>query len=113
MAYIAVEGTITRTFFDGKGFEVAEPPFITKDGKEIVSRYTLWFAEPQSFVVGDQGHFSGTLSTKIDSYTNKDGEQKQVVVVAINNTKAKTVATAPAPKERDLDDEAKYGSMPF
>ena len=117
MAFISIEGEITRSFFQDKGFEVTET-YNTKDG-ERKNRYTLWFNEPQQLQVGDTGVFSGTLSTKIDSYTNKDGEQKQVVVVSVNNAKWKVAAksapvAAPAPaRDIDQDDFIKYGSMPF
>jgi hypothetical protein len=118
MAFISIEGTITRSFFENKGFEVTEPAFTTKDGKEIANRYTLWFNEPQDLAVGDQGVFSGVHSSKIDTYTNKEGELKTIVVISVNNAKAKTVAKSPEQagvtpaREIDEDDVRKYG-LPF
>ena len=114
MAFISVDGTITRSFYENKGFEVTET-YTTKDGETRSNRYTVWFTQAQNLNVGDEGKFSGTLSTKIDAYTNKDGEAKTAVVVAINNATAKIAlpAGAPASKPVDEDDLAKYGTMPF
>lgn len=94
MAIIEVTGTITRAgFFGGKGFEVTEF-YASKDGEQRQRKYTAWFENAEDLNVGDEGTFTGQLSTKIDKWTNPDGSPKldregnpgQSIVVAINGT---------------------------
>jgi hypothetical protein len=110
MASITVNGTVTRLFFADKGVEISEY-YKSKTGETKSRKYTAWFTEPVGFPVGSSGTFSGTLTTKVDSYVSKmDGETKYVAVVAINDAKfiGSTGTAATMPEVNVSDDE-----MPF
>ena len=87
MAYAEVTGTITRTFFNGKGAEVTEV-FEKHDGSEGKSRYSLWFKEPHGLNEGDSGKWRGALSVKVDEWTDQQGEVRHSAKVSLNGAKA-------------------------
>lgn len=90
MAFITVEATVERVFFDGKGVALVEE-YQTKDGETRSNRFTAWFTEAPGLEVGSVGVFSGTHSAKVEEYESKvDGSMKQVVAVSINNAKVKS-----------------------
>ena len=91
MAFVTVEATVERVFFDGKGIGLTET-YTTKDGETRTNRFTAWFDEAPGLTENVTGVFSGILSTKIDEYTTKDGEQKTVVAVSLNKAKVKVGA---------------------
>ena len=103
MSFIEIAGTVTRTFYNGKGAEVIET-FERKDGSEGKSRYALWFKEPHNLNEGDTGKWRGTFSVTVDEW-EKEGETRHTAKVSLNGAKAigdraaKTAApvTHPAP----------------
>ena len=78
--------------------------------------WTVWFQQPiQTIETGDWVELKGELSTKLETY-EKDGEEKTAVGHTINHPVILQHKAKEAPveaKPRDLDDEAKYGGMPF
>ena len=97
MAYATVEGTITRTFFNGKGAEVTET-FKKQDGSEGKSRYSLWFQQPHGLSEGDSGKWSGALSVKVDQCEGNDGNTRQTAKLSLNQARAATDAPQTAPR---------------
>lgn len=99
MAYVIAEGTVQRTFFEGKGLAFKES-FTKRDGTEGASYYTAFFQEPHGLAEGDSATFKGNISVSLRSY-EKDGETRYSADATINNTKAEDVvyATESAPVE--------------
>ena len=87
MAFAEVTGTITRTFFSGMGVEVTEV-FEKHDGSEGKSRYSLWFKEPHGLNEGDSGKWRGSLSVKVDEWTDQQGEVRHSAKVSLNGAKS-------------------------
>lgn len=88
-----------------------------KDGNkfERKRKWTVWFDQQTPIENGDWVELKGELTTKLETY-EKDGETKTAVGHTINEPvilQHKPKIDTPAPKVRDLDDEAKYGGMPF
>lgn len=88
MAFITVEATVERVFFEGKGIALAEE-YVTKAGDSIINRYTAWFQDAPGLQVGTVGVFSGTHSVKIEEFEGNDGQTKRKAAVSINNAKFK------------------------
>jgi len=84
MAEVSIKGTVDRVFFDNKGFNVVEK-FKTKTGEERSRRFTAWFTSPQTISAGDFVSIKGLLDSKIAEFTGKDGLQKQIVELSVNN----------------------------
>lgn len=101
MAYVIVEGTVTRTFYDGKGAAIKET-FAKRDGTEGAAYYSAFFTEPHGLNEGDSGVFKGNISVSLRSY-EKDNETKFSADATINNTKVEDVVyaeeTSAAPAE--------------
>jgi len=83
MAFTEVTGTVTRTFYNGKGAEVTEI-FQKNDGTEGKSRYSLWFKEPHNLNEGDTGKWRGALSVKVDEWVDKEGQTRHSAKVSLN-----------------------------
>ena len=101
MAFSEVTGTVTRTFYNGKGAEVVET-FKKNDGSEGKSRYSLWFKEPHGLSEGDAGSWRGALSVAVDEWTDKEGGTRHSAKVSLNGAKPtgdarKTATAQPAP----------------
>jgi len=85
MAFAIVNGTVQRTFFDGKGASVKET-FTKRDGTEGASYYTAFFDAPHGLSDGDTGKFSGLLSAKVSSY-EKEGETRHSADIVLNSAR--------------------------
>lgn len=118
MAFAEVSGTVTRTFFNGKGAEVIET-FTKKDGSEGKSRYSLWFAAEHGLSEGDSGKWRGSLSVAVDQW-EKDGETRHTAKVSINGAKplgdraASTTGTASvgAPARQNAPGDEPWAAAP-
>ena len=86
MALAYVNGSVNRVFFNGKGASVVET-FQKRDGTEGKSYYTAFFDEPHGLDEGATGKFSGLLSVKGKSYTNKDGDEVNGFDVVLNSAR--------------------------
>ena len=87
MAFAEIEGTVTRTFFNGKGAEVTET-FEKNDGSEGKSRFALWFKEPHGLAEGDSGKWRGALSVKVDEWKDQNDEIRHSAKISLNGAKA-------------------------
>lgn len=120
MATVYVEGTVTRTFFEGKGAEVTEY-FTSRDGKPLSKKYSAWFELPQSFYIGQVGTFSGLLSVVVEDWVNEDGSPKldqsgkpgRSAKLNINNAKYKEGIESGAPAVQNAVAPASFGGSPY
>jgi len=104
MAFIEVTGTVTRTFYSGKGAEVVEA-FKKRDGSEGKQRFALWFKEPHGLTEGDSGSWRGSLSVEVDEWTDKEGQIRHTAKLSVNGAQSKgsvaqtqpSAATEPEP----------------
>lgn len=88
MAISSVRGTVSRTFFDGKGAEVTEV-FTKRDGTEGKTRWSAFFEEPHGLREGDTVEVSGLHGDKIEEFES-GGEIRRVVKRTLNKTRVKT-----------------------
>lgn len=95
MAFAIVNGTVQRTFFEGKGASVKET-FTKRDGTEGASYYTAFFDAPHGLSEGDTGKFSGLLSAKSNSY-EKDGETRHSADIVLNSAKFEAAESEDTP----------------
>lgn len=98
MAIATVQGTVTRTFYQGKGAEVTEE-FDIK-GKPVKKRWSAWFEQPHGLTEGEPVTVSGLHSDELDEW-QKDGETRHTVKRSLN--KARIVKGAEAPNETFVD----------
>lgn len=87
MAFIEVSGTVTRTFFQGKGAEVTET-FKKRDGSEGKNRFAVWFKGPHGLSEGDQGTWRGTHGVEVDEWVDKEGNTRHTAKVSVNSARA-------------------------
>jgi hypothetical protein len=96
MAFLEVAGTVTRTFYNGKGAEVTET-FKKRDGSEGKQRYALWFQEPHGLSEGDSGTWRGSISVEVDEWTDKENNIRHSAKISLNGARAsKGGSAAPA-----------------
>lgn len=117
MAFITVEGTISRTFYNGKGAEVAES-FKKRDGSEGTKRYTLWFKHEHGLSEGSTGKFSGLLGVEVDEWQDKEGQTRHTAKVSVNSARIDggrtSTETPPAPADEPWNAPASFDqSVPF
>jgi hypothetical protein len=86
MAFAIVNGTVQRTFFDGKGASVVET-FQKRDGTEGKSYYTAFFDAPHGLSEGSTGKFSGLLSAKAREYEDKEGNNRVTADIVLNSAR--------------------------
>jgi hypothetical protein len=99
MAITSVKGSVTRTFYNGKGVEVTEA-FTVRD-KEIKKRWTCWFDTEHGLVEGQQVEVSGLHGDEVDEWTDKENNTRHTVKRTLNKArevtgKQNTTAAAPA-----------------
>jgi hypothetical protein len=86
----------------------------TKEGKR---KWSLWFiTDHHGLKTGDWIEAKGQLSTKAVEWTTPEGNVKNLVDHILNEPTLlvhKTEEAKPTERVRDLDDEAKYGGLPF
>ena len=95
MAITRVQGTVNRTFFDGKGAEVVEV-FKKRDGSEGKTRWSIFFDEPHGLSEGDVIEVSGMHGDKVDEWQNRDGETVHSVKRTLNKARLANGATSDA-----------------
>ena len=72
--------TVYATF--SKGFRVTETSK-SKDGREFTQRWTIW-SDDLRMHEGDVVSLSGFLSAKVNDWTDKEGQLRHSVELAIN-----------------------------
>ncbi|HWV44630.1 MAG TPA: hypothetical protein VN039_01155 [Nitrospira sp.] len=87
MAFVNVSGTVTRTFYQGKGAEVTES-FEVK-GKEVKKRWTAWFDTEHGLSEGDVVEVSGLHGDEVSEWTDKDDQVRHTVKRSLNKAKLK------------------------
>ena len=95
MAFAIVNGSVNRTFFDGKGASVVET-FQKRDGTEGKSYYTAFFDEPHGLDEGATGKFSGLLSAKAREYQDKDGNARVSADIVLNSARFEPSEDSPS-----------------
>jgi len=96
MAYVTVKGSVTRTFFEGRGAEVTEK-FKRRDGSDGSTRWSIFFDEPHGLSEGDVVEVSGMHGDKVDEWQNRDGETVHSVKRTLNKARLANGATTSAP----------------
>lgn len=86
MAFTEIEGTITRTFYQGKGAELTET-FKKRDGSEGTKRWAMWFKDSHGLVEGDAGKFRGAHGDEVDEWTDKEGGIRHSVKRSLNDAR--------------------------
>jgi hypothetical protein len=100
MAIVKVNGSISRTFFDGKGAEVVES--WQQGGETRTKRWAAFFEAPHGLSEGDQVEVSGMHGDKVDQW-EKEGQTMHTIKRTLNKarlaTGASSSATASAPTD--------------
>lgn len=109
MPQVQIAGNVNLIGWEGKKVSVWES--FNVNGKEYSRLWTCWFSESMSFRVNelDWVEIHGELSTKIGSYKNKSGEEKQVVEHHIQNAQLVQVRT----KEQQVQTAEAFDNLPF
>jgi len=97
MAITRVQGTVTRTFFEGKGAEVVEA-FKKRDGSEGKTRWAAFFDEPHGLSEGDVIEVSGMHGDKVDQW-EKEGQTMHTIKRTLNKARLANGATTSAPAQ--------------
>lgn len=117
MARITITGTVTRVFWENKGFEVTEF-YKTKNGEQAKRMYSVFFEQPMHISSGDYGTFTGLLSYSIRDWVDKEGQpviskvtgkQGQSVDIKVNGAEFKPdTSSRPAsePQQINVDSAA-------
>lgn len=92
MAFTTVTGKVTRTFYNGKGAEIAET--FTAGGKEITKRWTAWFEGEHGLAEGQEVEVSGLHSDEVDEW-EKEGQVRHSVKRSLNKARVKGGSSAP------------------
>jgi len=100
MAIVKVNGSISRTFFDGKGAEVVES--WQQGGETRTKRWAAFFEQPHGLSEGDQVEVSGMHGDKVDQW-EKEGQTMHTIRRTLNKARvggsASTSATSNATNE--------------
>jgi len=100
MAIVKVNGSISRTFFDGKGAEVVES--WQQGGETRTKRWAAFFEQPHGLSEGDQVEVSGMHGDKVDQW-EKEGQTMHTIKRTLNKARvdggAPSSATTSAPAE--------------
>ena len=113
MAFSTIQGTVTRTFFNGKGAEVTEI-FQKRDGTEGKTRWAAWFDAEHGLSEGDVVEVSGLHGDQVDEWTDKEGGKRHSVKRSINKARIKAgsgSAGAPA-RQAGAQDEPWAATAP-
>ena len=94
MAITRVQGTVTRTFFEGRGAEVTEA-FKKRDGSEGKTRWAAFFDEPHGLSEGDVIEVSGMHGDKVDQW-EKEGQTMHTIKRTLNKARLANGATTEA-----------------
>lgn len=87
--------TVERKFNGGIG---VLGTFTKNDGSTGYKRWTVWTTAPVA--TGDVVNvLGGVISTKVEKYTNKSGEEVTTAALHINNAKVAVAGSAPVADE--------------
>ena len=89
MAIVNIKGTVTRTFYEGRGAEVTET-FKKRDGSEGKTRWACWFQDGHGLSEGELVSVSGLHGDQVDDWTDKQGEVRHSVKRSVNSARVTT-----------------------
>lgn len=93
MATINIEGaTVSRLIPNSKGFECVET-YKTRDGQQGETKYTVWTDERVQ--VGQSVDVRGLLSTRLEEFTNEEGQLIRFARSHVNRPTVKATGSAP------------------
>jgi hypothetical protein len=90
---------VTVTGIFSKGFRVTETSK-SKDGREFTQRWTVW-SDDLRMSEGDVLSLSGVMSAKVNDWTDKEGQLRHSVELAINFPRMATDEKSPAPSQAE------------
>jgi hypothetical protein len=88
---------VTVTGIFSKGFRVTETSK-SKDGREFTQRWTVW-SDDLRMSEGEIVSLSGVMSAKVNDWTDKEGQLRHSVELAINYPRMATATESPAVEE--------------
>lgn len=114
MAKVTVDGTVARTFYDGRGAEVVEE--FTVKGELRKVRWACWFDAAHGLSEGQAVSVSGLHSDQVDEW-EKDGQTRHSVKRSINKARVEgqqVVESAPAQDSWNVPSTGgEYDASPF
>jgi hypothetical protein len=93
MATITIEAARVERLIPGYGFKATETTSFK--GEERKVWYTVWSKEPVT--EGQVLTVQGELTVKLESFTGKDNQPKQVAAIHLNNALVMTAEEIEAP----------------
>jgi single-strand DNA-binding protein len=90
---------VTVTGIFSKGFRVTESSK-SKDGREFTQRWTVW-SDDLRMSEGDVVSLSGVMSAKVNDWTDKEGQLRHSVELAINFPRMAGDEKSPAPAQAE------------
>jgi hypothetical protein len=112
MAFTTIQGTVTRTMFNGKGAEVTET-FQKRDGTEGKTRWACWFEAEHGLNEGDTIEVSGLHGDQVHDWTDREGETRHSVKRSINKARIKAGnGSQGAPARQEAPSEEPWAQAP-
>lgn len=84
MAYVSIKEASVDRLIPGYGLVVTET-YTDEKGEDRKGYFTVWTQE--KYEVGDVINVRGILGARVNTYTNKMGEEKTVAEQHVNNPK--------------------------
>ena len=82
MASVDIKNATVEGVFEGKGFRCSTT-YKDQQGNERKDYYKVWTSNTPK--QGEIVDVSGLLTVRIENYTNREGEEKTVAAVHVNN----------------------------
>ena len=93
MAFISIKKATVNRIIEGYGFEAINK-FTDRNGNERTERFTVW-TKDQAPGVGQIVDINGSLSAKVEEFTNNQGELIRYAAVHVNNPEISVVDDQP------------------
>ena len=98
MARIEIKNARVNRIIRDRGFEVAES-YQTRNGDTVDTKYTVWTKSPQDIPgEGVTVNVRGNVSTRLEEFTNNEGEQIRFARMHVNQPEISMIDTPPAPE---------------
>jgi len=94
MAFVSIKKATVNRIIEGYGFEAINK-FTDRNGNERTERFTIWTKE-QAPAVGQTVDINGSLSAKVEEFTNNQGELIRYAAIHVNNPDISVVDDQPA-----------------
>lgn len=87
MAYVTVKGTIEKFHNSGYGFTLLET-YKTREGVDAAKKWQVFPEDNMhGHVPGDIVTVNGTVTAKVYTFTNDQGENVNIATMTVNNAK--------------------------